>query len=336
MASQGKYTVIELSEALSVARTTINDWLARYGQYIDFEMQGRRKIYTDASVEVLKEISALRNSGLSSYEIEAELSKRHPVRGEPQPAAPEKPQETPAQLGQRPSESQHSQGAAPSGRAQEAANAQAGAPQGEEFALVAKRQTDEIARMLGESFQNMARRIEEIERNSSEASARASKRHLYSVALLLAVLALVAAVGAAAFFKLEKVSSLRDELAKADATKTEQLGLLRDNTVILSRQSEDLRKNVEALEKGLMEQRADFEKALQQAKGDSEAAKLAEIARLRDKFAAERLELLKKLEAASADPSAKEALLNELRGKLEQERNALKPLEQTGAPQAGN
>jgi len=34
-------------------------------------MQGRRKMYTDASIEVLKEISDLRNSGLSSFDIEA-------------------------------------------------------------------------------------------------------------------------------------------------------------------------------------------------------------------------------------------------------------------------
>ena len=77
-----KYTVMELAEIIGVPRTTINDWLTRYAQYIDFKMQGKRKIYTDAALTVLKEISGLRDKGLSSFDIEEELAKSHPVHGE--------------------------------------------------------------------------------------------------------------------------------------------------------------------------------------------------------------------------------------------------------------
>lgn len=308
MAGQGRYTVIELSETLEVPRTTINDWLTRYSQYIDFAMQGRRKIYTDDSVAVLKEISALRNSGLSSYDIEAELSKRHPVRGEPQPHEEPQPQTPP--LGQRQND--------------ESTQAPQSQGQGEEFALMAKRQTDEIARMIGESFQTMARRIEDIERNSAESNARATRWYLISFALL--VLLLVA--GALSFVKMQRISSMRDEIAKADAMKGEQLQTLQktlqDNTVNLSRQSDELRRNVEALEKGLVEQRVDFDKALQQAKGEGEAARQAEISRLRDNFAAERLALLKKLEESASNPAQRESILNDLKKTLSTENDSMK------------
>ena len=60
------YTVMELAEAVGVARTTINDWLSKYSPYIDFKTVGRRRVYTAAAVEVLKEISELRNQGLAS------------------------------------------------------------------------------------------------------------------------------------------------------------------------------------------------------------------------------------------------------------------------------
>ena len=84
MGTEKKYSVIELAELLGVPRTTINDWLSKYSMYIDFTVQGKRRVYTDSSLAVLKEISGLRNSGMSSVDIEAELAKRHPVRAEPE------------------------------------------------------------------------------------------------------------------------------------------------------------------------------------------------------------------------------------------------------------
>ena len=82
MENSKKYTLSDLADLLMVPRTTINDWLTRYSQYIDFKIQGKRKIYLDSSVDVLREISALRNNGLSSFDIEEELAKRHPVHAE--------------------------------------------------------------------------------------------------------------------------------------------------------------------------------------------------------------------------------------------------------------
>ncbi len=311
---QGRYTVIELAELVGVPRTTINDWLGRYSQFIDFETQGRRRVYNDASVAVLKEISALRNSGLSSFEIEAELAKKHPLRGEPQPPEPVEAQPRPEaapvrEFGQRPPEQNVPPSSAPQDAPRPAAN-------GEEFALMAKRQTDELAKVIGESFQNMARRIEDIERQSVRNGERATRWYLLSFALLL----ILVASGVLSYMKLEKVSSMRDELARADREKSLSIEALqkqlKDNTVSLSGRSDELRRNVQALEKGLVEQRADFEKALSQAKSESDAARQSEIERMRDKFAAERLELLRKLDAAP-DSQTREAIVKEWRAKLE-------------------
>lgn len=84
MGTEKKYSVIELGRASRGAEDTINDWLSKYSMYIDFTVQGKRRVYTDSSLAVLKEISGLRNSGMSSVDIEAELAKRHPVRAEPE------------------------------------------------------------------------------------------------------------------------------------------------------------------------------------------------------------------------------------------------------------
>ncbi len=77
------YSVAELVDAVGVPRTTINDWLARYAKYIDFETRGKRKVYFPSSVAVLREISGLRNAGKSSFEIEDELMRNHPLRPDP-------------------------------------------------------------------------------------------------------------------------------------------------------------------------------------------------------------------------------------------------------------
>jgi len=306
----GRYTVIELSESLGVARTTINDWLTRYSQYIDFVMQGRRKVYTDASIAVLKEISDLRNSGLSSFDIEAELAKRHPVRGEPQ--IPEEPaKEQPVQeMGQKasPSSSPSSE-ASPKG--------QAGS---EEFALMAKRQTDEIGRMIGESFQSMAKRMEDIERNNREANARASRWYL--VSLILVILIIVA--GFIAIAKMDRFAALNREMQRQANEKDEKLKALQDASFSLVNQTNDLKRNIEALEKGMVEQKMEFDKSLQDVKAGTEEARRAEVGRLRDSFAAEKLELLKKLDSVGDDAAKKEALLKELRQKLAEEDSAVK------------
>ncbi|MBQ7208378.1 MAG: MerR family transcriptional regulator [Lentisphaeria bacterium] len=79
------YSVSDLAASLNVPRTTVNDWLRKYDRYIDFEVRGRRKVYTDDSLAVLKIISAAKDGGTGSAELEAELASRCAVRPEISP-----------------------------------------------------------------------------------------------------------------------------------------------------------------------------------------------------------------------------------------------------------
>lgn len=309
MNGQPKYTVMELAELVGVPRTTINDWLGRHSQYIDFRMQGRRRIYTDASVKVLREISALRNSGLSSFDIEAELAKRHPVRGEPENASHHDPH------------SEEGLGEGPSGAG---ASAGDGSRPNEDFALIAKRQSDEIGRMLGESFQSMARKIDEIERRNRQMDAKAMR--WYAVSLIL--LALILAAGFVAILKIESFAAannaLKTELSGKDAKARE----LEEKVVSLAGGADELKRNIEALEMGLVKQRSDFERTVNENMLKAESSKEAEVAKLRDKFAAERLELLKRIEDSSGSAAEKGALLEELKRKLSAQEAVIKSLEE--------
>ena len=83
------YLVSDLAQELNVPRTTVNDWLKRFDRYIVYVMSGRRKAYGTPALEVLKEISKLRNEGVSNSGIEEVLSRKYPIR--PEIAADDEP-----------------------------------------------------------------------------------------------------------------------------------------------------------------------------------------------------------------------------------------------------
>ena len=127
------YTVMALAETLGAGRTTVYDWLARYTQYIDFKMVGRRRVYTEATLAVLREISELRNKGLAGPEIETELAKTHAVRPVAEdPLFAAMGEEMPKQ-----------------NETEKSASAPVPVP-ADEFAMIAKQQSDELARAEGE------------------------------------------------------------------------------------------------------------------------------------------------------------------------------------------
>ena len=78
--SKSFYRVSDLGEKLNVPRTTINDYLARYGHYIEFEIHGKRKVYTDKSLEILREIASMRAGNTAFYDIEQYLMQKYPVQ----------------------------------------------------------------------------------------------------------------------------------------------------------------------------------------------------------------------------------------------------------------
>ena len=89
--AQATYSAAALAAAVGVPRTTINDWLSRYEDYIDSISVGKRKVYSEESLKILQEIASLRDSGKSSAEIEAVLAGKHGVKPE---VASEEPSRT--------------------------------------------------------------------------------------------------------------------------------------------------------------------------------------------------------------------------------------------------
>ena len=142
------YTVMELAEQIGVPRTTINDWLARYSMYIDTVTQGKRKVYPETALAVLREVAALRSAGRGFAEIETELAAKHPIQAVPLP--PQEEAKPGAKNDEKPSEGTAAQ-------PDPAASGEGGT------ALVPRQQTEEIGRLIGESFRNMDQRIKELE-----------------------------------------------------------------------------------------------------------------------------------------------------------------------------
>ena len=79
MDSNKTYIIADFVKILDVPRTTLKDWMTRYEEYIEFEIRGRRKIYFESSLLVLKEIAKMRKDGKTASEILLELSYTHPI-----------------------------------------------------------------------------------------------------------------------------------------------------------------------------------------------------------------------------------------------------------------
>ena len=94
MINQEGYLASDLAAELQVPRTTLNDWLTRYAAHLEFELRGKRKIYSPRSLDVLKAVAALRDSGLGAFEIENELTAKFGIR--PEVDEPPAPTETPS------------------------------------------------------------------------------------------------------------------------------------------------------------------------------------------------------------------------------------------------
>lgn len=224
MSEEKTYSIKEIAEALNVPRTTVTDWISRYPQYMEFRLQGKRRVYTEAAVNVLKEISVLRNQGLSSFRIEEQLGGRY------------------------------------SGFAK-------------------RNQLSETAVKTG-------------------LESHTSYRHIFAL-LFLVVLLLCA--GIIAFLKIETFIRENQKLNIKAEDSSSGLKSADDN-------SKESRMEVYDLEK----QKDEFKKAVLKMQEKAESVKEAEILLLRNKFAEERLELLKALDAAQKNREEMEAIITQI------------------------
>lgn len=298
------YTIVELAEMLNVPRTTLNDWLTRFYQYIECESRGKRKVYFDTSLEVLKEISELRNAGLASLDIEAELAKRHPVHAEIAPPPLEEPENSNDQP--QPDETQ------------------------EMMPPVVRKQTEEIGRMLGKELQNIAERLE-ASKNQNKSFARKTMRW-YILALLLIVAmgatAIIVSIKAAELLKLQdnKIDSSRIILGKIDLQNNSIVKELQQRDQLIARQNQDLQrmsilldknsadyqKNIEKLQQELNKQREDFKTMVDKASKNADTKTSAELAAMKDYLAKEKLDYIRKVEELSKETAERAAKIEQL------------------------
>lgn len=286
------YTVIELAETLGVARTTVNDWLSRYTQYIDFKMVGRRRVYTESALAVLKEISGLRNKGLAGTDIETELAKTHPVRPEPADTIPQ--QQEPPQ--------ENTAGKVP-----------VPVP-ADEFALIAKKQSDELGKMIAGSFRDMADRMQTLEQKASHAE---RKLYLgYGAVFLLLLLLIV--LGAFLFLRQNRAEEWNRSV---ELRQHEAIQAVDDKAVRLTGSADELRRGIDELKSGLSVQQNEFNRALREMKSANEK----EIAALKERFAAEKKAQLERMEQLSKE---KDREISNLKEKEIRSARQLKTLEQ--------
>ena len=290
------YTVMELAEQIGVPRTTINDWLARYSMYIDTVTQGKRKVYPETALAVLREVAALRGAGKSFAEIETELAAKHPIQAIPLPPQEEK-------------KTENSVSGKPSGEA-DSSNPQ---PSGSESsALVARQQTEEIGRMIGESFRNMDKRIQELEGLS------AAQRKISLLWQIICILFLVfLAIGG--YLSIKLINQARQEnlrLQEQQLKTTARLTTLQAQSVSLIAGNKEFQANISRLKSELKQQKKEFEQNIKSEKQHltelhkaREKALLSErdkallkakeqetrLALEKEKFAAERLKILNEL-----------------------------------------
>ena len=293
------YTVMELAEQIGVPRTTINDWLSRYSMYIDTVPQGKRKVYPETALAVLREVAALRSAGKAFAEIETELAAKHPIQAVPLPpqeeAAPEVKKE------EKPSEG------STSAKPDQAASGEGGT------ALVPRQQAEEIGRLIGESFRNMDQRIKELEGISA-----AQRKMTYLWQIICVLFLIFLAVGG--YLALKLMNQAKEEnrqLQNQNMQNTVQITALKEQSVSLIKGNKEFQANITRLKSELTQQKKEFEQNIKTEKQRlnelhqaREKALLSErdrallkvkeqetrLALEKEKFAAERLKILNELD----------------------------------------
>ncbi len=303
------YSIVELAEVLNVPRTTLNDWLTRFYQYIECETRGKRKVYFDTSLEVLREISELRNSGMASPEIETELAKRHPVHAEIAPPQPEEETEN-GETAAQPEEKQ------------------------ELMPPVVRQQAEEIGRMLGKELQNIAERLEASKDMSKTFARRTMRWYILALVLIVAMgaTAIVVTIKAGELLKrqdskisgnssiLNKIDrqndSITKELQQRDQLIAKQNQDLQRMSILLDKNSSDYQKNIEKLQQELNKQREDFKAMIEKASQSADTKTSAELAAIKDYFAKEKLEYISKLEVLGKETAERATLIEQLKNDM--------------------
>ena len=283
MSDKKVYNVAQIAEEIEIPRTTINEWLNRFPQYLEMEFRGKRKVYTENALAVIREIAALRDYGHSTADIERELSHKHPFQAE----------------------------------VDDTSEQQEPAPTETVTALSSQKQQhypEELARLINGELTMLTNSVQQNLRDARRAAVRSLRWQLILTVLMVlfggALLWFAVQLGErmrhqqqALMLSGEQLKVLRSdtaaltrELENREIKIAEQDKVLRDMSVMLDKNSRDYQKNIDLLERELKSMQENFEADLKRESGSSAERQQAEMARLREEFAGRQLELLKKIE----------------------------------------
>ena len=281
MSEEKTYLASDLVNELGVARSTINDWLTRYADYLESEARGKRRVYTARSLEVLRQIAELRNNNASSFEIEQRLTKLFGV---------------------------HPEVAAPSQEVRQAAPTEA---ENRENLPMARPMFDEMNNRIAGEFLQLAEKLGQFETERRTFSRRLWRMFaliffMFALALLLLIFCsyyLYGEIGkqntrttaeikqeTRKYELLRQESELRRRKAEADAKKQ-----MDQFSVVLDKNRSDFQKNLNKLSDDLNRQRKEYNQQLQKMEKDAAAKTELELRKAREDFAKQQLEKLKEL-----------------------------------------
>ncbi len=257
------YLASDLANELELPRSTINDWLTRYADYLESETRGKRKVYSAKALRILREIAEMRTDGKSSFEIEQLLGARYGIRPEMAPPPP----------------------------AAAAADGETLPATTQENALAARPAFDQMTVQINTEFMKLASRLEDAERTKRRLVQRmwiVTALMIVGVAVLLLVLALVM------YQVLGRMEQKNREAAETLSRESgERFG---EMNVVLDGSRQDFQENIAKLQAELVEQRQAFEVKLKEMEASSATRAEAQIIRFKEEFARRQQEELKRLE----------------------------------------
>lgn len=327
-----RFLASDLSQELELPRSTINDWLTRYAEYLESENRGKRRFYSEKSLNILREIAELRNAGKSSFEIEQQLAARYGIR--PEVAHPEEPETAVAEAPTAPRDPEENSASAPG--------------EGETLPML-RPAFDEMSSQFTREFTALAAKFEELERERR----RMFRRMWFAgLAIMAAALLLLLLLGAALWTLHGKFERSKAESTAAMATLTRdgeklsgQLESIRAEQrreaeklgVMLDRSRADFQRNAERLGSELAEQRKGFEHRIAELSADAEKKLQTETLRLKEEFARKQQQELreqaaayeKKLREAEAGVAAAKGDADRARKESDELRHRLEQLEKS-------
>ena len=327
-----RFLASDLSQELELPRSTINDWLTRYAEYLESENRGKRRFYSEKSLNILREIAELRNAGKSSFEIEQQLAARYGIR--PEVAHPEEPETAVAEAPTAPRDPEENSASAPG--------------EGETLPML-RPAFDEMSSQFTRDFTALAAKFEELERERR----RMFRRMWFAgLAIMAAALLLLLLLGAALWTLHGKFERSKAESTAAMATLTRdgeklsgQLESIRAEQrreteklgVMLDRSRADFQRNAERLGSELAEQRKGFEHRIAELSADAEKKLQTETLRLKEEFARKQQQELreqaaayeKKLREAEAGVAAAKGDADRARKESDELRHRLEQLEKS-------